>query len=171
LKSQLEENNALKEKWDNLLKEKQTTAQTLENELKSIKDSYYKLVLENAKKDEELAELSRKHIEHTEHQETINKELQEKQELIISLEQKLGVLEQQNEETKLKLTGDLKARKESKEEMKRQTNLISQLESQVHELTFCCADSILQSPVQHFSTFSQALIHICKLIPLSSLNF
>ncbi|XP_009586558.1 PREDICTED: golgin subfamily B member 1-like, partial [Fulmarus glacialis] len=56
LKSQLEENNTLKEKWNNLLKEKESKAQTLENELKSIKDSYNKLVLENAKKDEELAE-------------------------------------------------------------------------------------------------------------------
>ncbi|XP_075283714.1 uncharacterized protein LOC104337100 isoform X2 [Opisthocomus hoazin] len=126
LKSQLEENNALKEKWDNLLKEKETKAQTLENELKSMKDSYNKLVLENAEKDEELAELSRKHVEHTEHQETITKELQEKQEFIISLEQKLGVLEQQNEETKLKLTGDLKARETCCKELNNQLSEIHQ---------------------------------------------
>ncbi|KAM6205058.1 uncharacterized protein WM294_004546 isoform 2-T2 [Sarcoramphus papa] len=124
LKSQLEENNTLKEKWNNLLKEKESKAETLENELKSIKDSYNKLVLENAKKDEELAELSRKLIEHTEHQETIKKELQEKQEFIISLEQKLGVLEQQNEETKLKLTGDLKAKETCCEELNNQLNEI-----------------------------------------------
>ncbi|KAM4779598.1 uncharacterized protein ACIQIH_009161 isoform 8-T25 [Cyanocitta cristata] len=110
LKSQLEENSALKEKWNNLLKEKESKAQTLENELKSIKDSYNKLVLENTKKDEELAELSRRLTEHTDHGETAKKELQEKQELINSLEQKLGALEKQNEETKLKLTGDLKAK-------------------------------------------------------------
>ncbi|XP_069660255.1 golgin subfamily B member 1-like isoform X4 [Haliaeetus albicilla] len=124
LKSQLEENNTLKEKWNNLLKEKESKAQTLENELKSIKDSYNKLVFENAKKDEELAELSRKLIEHTEHQETIKKELQEKQEFIISLEQKLGVLEQQNEETKLKLTGDLKAKETCCKELNNQLNEI-----------------------------------------------
>ncbi|XP_075019473.1 uncharacterized protein LOC142088233 isoform X4 [Calonectris borealis] len=124
LKSQLEENNTLKEKWNNLLKEKESKAQTLEKELKSIKDSYNKLVLENAKKDEELAELSRKLIEHTEHQETIKKELQEKQEFIISLEQKLGVLEQQNEETKLKLTGDLKAKETCCKELNNQLNEI-----------------------------------------------
>ncbi|KAM6073959.1 uncharacterized protein VSU04_004696 [Chlamydotis macqueenii] len=118
LKSQLEE------KWNNLLKEKESKAQTLENELKSIKDSYNKLVLENAKKDEELAELSRQLIEHTEHQETIKKELQEKQEFIISLEQKLGILEQQNEETKLKLTGDLKAKETCCEELNNQLNEI-----------------------------------------------
>ncbi|XP_049675593.1 golgin subfamily B member 1-like isoform X2 [Accipiter gentilis] len=124
LKSQLEENNTLKEKWNNLLKEKESKAQKLENELKSIKDSYNKLVLENAKKDEELAELSGKLIEHTEHQETIKKELQEKQEFIISLEQKLGVLEQQNEETKLKLTGDLKAKETCCKELNNQLNEI-----------------------------------------------
>ncbi|XP_010115341.1 PREDICTED: golgin subfamily B member 1-like [Chlamydotis macqueenii] len=118
LKSQLEE------KWNNSLKEKESKAQTLENELKSIKDSYNKLVLENAKKDEELAELSRQLIEHTEHQETIKKELQEKQEFIISLEQKLGILEQQNEETKLKLTGDLKAKETCCEELNNQLNEI-----------------------------------------------
>ncbi|KAM6133455.1 uncharacterized protein FYN12_003566 isoform 2-T2 [Phoenicopterus ruber ruber] len=124
LKSQLEENNTLKEKWNNLLKEKESEAHTLENELKSIKDSYNKLVLENAKKDAELSELSRKLIEHTEHEETIKKELQEKQEFIISLEQKLGVLEQQNEETKLKLTEDLKAKETCCKELNNQLNEI-----------------------------------------------
>ncbi|KAM9223654.1 uncharacterized protein RG961_008017 [Leptosomus discolor] len=124
LKSQLEENNTQKEKWNNLLKEKESKAQTLENELKSVKDLYNKLVLEDAKKDEELAELSRKLMEHTEHQETIKKELQAKQEFIISLEQKLGVLEQQNEETKLKLTGDLKAKETCCKELNNQLNEI-----------------------------------------------
>ncbi|XP_071415396.1 golgin subfamily B member 1-like isoform X2 [Pithys albifrons albifrons] len=124
LKSQLEKNDALKEKWNNLLKEKESKAETLENELKSMKDSYNKLVLENAKKDEELAELSKKLIEHTEHQETVKKELLEKQELVISLEQKLGVLEQQNEETKLKLTGDLKAKEICCKELNNQLNEI-----------------------------------------------
>ncbi|XP_009070347.1 PREDICTED: golgin subfamily B member 1-like, partial [Acanthisitta chloris] len=137
LKSQLEENNALKEKWNNLLKEKENKAQTLENELKSIKDSYNKLVLENAKKDEELTELSRKLLEHTEHQETVKKELQEKQELIASLEQKLGVLEQQNEETKLKLSGDLKAKETCCKELNSQLNeiqkQISKLEIETQE--------------------------------------
>ncbi|XP_050830999.1 golgin subfamily B member 1-like isoform X3 [Serinus canaria] len=122
LKSQLEENNALKEKWNCLLKEKESKAQTLENELKSIKDSYNKLVLENTKKDEELAELSRKLTEHTDHKETAKKELQEKQELIVSLEQKLGALEKQNEETKLKLIGDLKAKETCCQELNDQLN-------------------------------------------------
>ncbi|XP_053835724.1 golgin subfamily B member 1-like isoform X2 [Vidua macroura] len=125
LKSQLEENNALKEKWNCLLKEKESKAQTLENELKSIKDSYNKLALENAKKDEELAELSRKLTEHSDHEETAKKELQEKQELIISLEQKLGGLEKQNEETKLKLIWDLKAKETCCKELNDQLSEIN----------------------------------------------
>ncbi|XP_030337031.1 golgin subfamily B member 1-like isoform X4 [Strigops habroptila] len=137
LKSQLEESNTLKEKWNNLIKEKENKAQTLENELKSIKDSYNKLVLENGRKDEELAELSRKLLEHTEHQETIKKELQEKQEFIISLEKKLGVMEQQNEETKRKLTGDLKAKETCCKELNNQLNEIhkqmSNLEMETQE--------------------------------------
>ncbi|XP_061199477.1 golgin subfamily B member 1-like isoform X3 [Neopsephotus bourkii] len=139
LKSQLEESNTLKEKWCNLLKEKESKAQTLEDELKSIKDSYNKLVLENAKKEEELTELSRKLAEHTEHQETIQKELQEKQEFIISLEEKLGVMEQQNEETKLKLTGDLKAKETCCKELNNQLNEIhkqmNKLEMEAQEKT------------------------------------
>ncbi|XP_042640868.1 golgin subfamily B member 1-like isoform X2 [Tyto alba] len=139
LKSQVEESNTLKEKWNSLLKEKESKAETLENELKSIKDSYNKLDLENAKKDEELAELSGKLIEHTEHHETIKKELQEKQEFIISLEQKLGVLEQQNEETKHKLIGDLKAKETCCKELNNQLNeihkQINKMEMEMQEKT------------------------------------
>ncbi|OWK57537.1 Golgin subfamily B member 1 [Lonchura striata] len=125
LKSQLEESNAVKEKWNCLLKEKESKAQMLENELKSIKDSYNKLALENAKKDEELVELSRKLKEHADHEETAKKELQKKQELIISLEQKLGALEKQNEETKLKLIEDLKAKETCCKELNDQLNEIN----------------------------------------------
>ncbi|XP_027562310.1 golgin subfamily B member 1-like isoform X4 [Neopelma chrysocephalum] len=150
LKSQLEENDALKEKWNNLLKEKESKAETLENELKSLKDSYNKLVLENAKKDQELSELSRKLVEHTEHQETVIKELQEKQELVISLEQKLGVLEQQNEETKLKLTGDLKAKEMCCKELNNQLNeihkQINKLEIETQEKT--SANNQLQADLE-----------------------
>ncbi|XP_030307185.1 golgin subfamily B member 1-like isoform X2 [Calypte anna] len=124
LKSQLEENNTLKEKRNDLLKEKESEVQTLENELKSIKDSYNKLVLENAKKDEELTELSRKLIEHTDHQETIKKELHEKQEFITSLEQKVRVLEQQNEEIELRLTEELKAKETRCKDLNNQLNEI-----------------------------------------------
>lgn len=131
LKSQIEENNTLKEKWNSLLKEKENKEQTLENELKSIKDSYNKLVLEDAKKDEELAQLSRKLIEHAEHQETIKKELQEKQEIIISLDKKLEFLEQQNEETKLKLTEDLKVKETCCKEL---NNQLSEIQKQISRM-------------------------------------
>ncbi|XP_068801531.1 golgin subfamily B member 1-like isoform X1 [Struthio camelus] len=131
LKTQLEENNSLKEKWNSLLKEKESKEQALENELKTIKDSYNKLVLEDARKDEELATLSRQLTEHTEHQKTIKKDLQEKQEIIISLEQKLGFLEQENEEAKFKLIGDLKAKEVCCKELK---NQLSETHKQINKL-------------------------------------
>ncbi|XP_027756281.1 golgin subfamily B member 1-like isoform X2 [Empidonax traillii] len=150
LKSQLEENDALKEKWNDLLKEKESKAERLENELKSMKDSHNKLVLENAKKDEELSELSRKLVELTEHQETVKRELQEKQELVISLEQKLGILEQQTEETKLKLTGDLKAKEMCCRELNNQLNeihkQINKLEIETQEKT--SANNQLQADLE-----------------------
>ncbi|XP_054246389.1 golgin subfamily B member 1-like [Indicator indicator] len=122
LKSQLEENSTLEEKWNNVLKEKESKAQTLENELKSIKESYNKLVLENTEREEELAELSEKLKERTELQETIKRELQEKEEFIILLEQKLGRLEEQNKETELKLSGELKAKEACCKELNNQLN-------------------------------------------------
>ncbi|XP_062434020.1 golgin subfamily B member 1-like isoform X2 [Rhea pennata] len=131
LKNQLEENNTLKEKWNNLLKEKESKEQTLENELKAVKDSYNKLVLEDARKDEELVKLSRQLTEHTEHQKTIKKDLQEKQEMIISLEKKLKFLEQENEETKFKLIGDLKAKETCCKEL---NNQLSEIQKQINKL-------------------------------------
>ncbi|XP_054027824.1 golgin subfamily B member 1-like isoform X1 [Dryobates pubescens] len=137
LKSQLEENNTLEEKWNSVLKEKESKAQTLENELKSIKDSYNKLVLENSKRDEELAELSGKLKEGTELQETIKRELQEKQEFVISLEQKLGRLEEQSKETEVKLTGELKAKEACCKELNNQLNevhkQINRMETEARE--------------------------------------
>ncbi|XP_065611079.1 golgin subfamily B member 1-like isoform X3 [Cyrtonyx montezumae] len=131
LKSQIEEYNALKEKLNSLRKEKENKELTLENELKSIKDSYNRLVLEDAKKDEELAQLSRKVMEHAEDQETIKKELQEKQEVIFSLDKKLEFLEQQREETKLKLTEDLKAKETRCEEL---NNQLSEIYKQINKM-------------------------------------
>ncbi|OXB63232.1 hypothetical protein ASZ78_006521 [Callipepla squamata] len=131
LKSQIEEYNTLKEKMNSLLKEKENKELTLENELKSIKDSYNRLVLEDAKKDEELAQLSRKVMEHAEDQEAIKKELQEKQEIIFSLDKKLKFLEQQSEETKLKLTEDFKAKETRCEEL---NNQLSEIHKQVNKM-------------------------------------
>ncbi|XP_010213111.1 PREDICTED: golgin subfamily B member 1-like [Tinamus guttatus] len=131
LKTQLEENNALKEKWNGLLKEKESKEKALENELKTVKDSYNKLILEDARKDEELAKLSRQLTEHTEHQKTIEKDLQEKQEIIMSLEQKLGFLEQENEESKFKLIGELKAKETCCTEL---NNQLSEMHKQINQL-------------------------------------
>ncbi|KAM9147096.1 uncharacterized protein ACDP82_005024 isoform 1-T1 [Pangshura tecta] len=118
LKSQLDENSSIKEKLKSLLKEKENKEQSFEKELKSVKELYNKVVLEAANKDEELAKLFRQLAEHTEHEETVKKVLQDKLEIIASLEQKLQIVEQQSEETKHKLIGDLKAKEMQFEELK-----------------------------------------------------
>ncbi|XP_062973461.1 golgin subfamily B member 1-like isoform X2 [Elgaria multicarinata webbii] len=107
LKSQLDEHISSKEKLNILLKERENKEQTFVNELKSVKDLHNQLTLENAKKDEELSNLSRQLAEHTEHLEIAKKSLQEKSEIIISLKDKLQVVEQQSEKEKLKIVGEL----------------------------------------------------------------
>uniref|UniRef100_A0A8C8S4F3 Golgin subfamily B member 1-like n=1 Tax=Pelusios castaneus TaxID=367368 RepID=A0A8C8S4F3_9SAUR len=134
LKSQLDENISTKEKLNNLLKEKENKEQSFEKELKSIKGLYNNLVLEASKKDEELAKLSTQLTEDAEHQETVKKVLQEKLEMIVSLEQKLQVVEQQSEETKLKLIGDLKAKemkfKELENQLTEKQEIIKKMEAE-----------------------------------------
>uniref|UniRef100_A0A803TP04 Golgin subfamily B member 1-like n=1 Tax=Anolis carolinensis TaxID=28377 RepID=A0A803TP04_ANOCA len=107
LKSQLDEHVSAKEKLNNLLKERENKEQSFINELKSVKDLYNQLTLENAKKDEELAKLSRQLAEHTEHLEMATKSLQEKNNIIISLKDKLKTAEQQSEKEKIKLVEEL----------------------------------------------------------------
>ncbi|XP_067413627.1 golgin subfamily B member 1-like [Emydura macquarii macquarii] len=139
LKSQLDENSCTKEKLNNLLKEKENKEQSFEKELKSVKGLYNKLVLEAAKKDEELAKLSTQLTEHTEHQETVKKVLQEKLETIMALEQKLQVVEQQSEETKLKLIGDLKAKemefKKLKNQLIERQEILNKMEAESQRIT------------------------------------
>ncbi|KAH0620804.1 hypothetical protein JD844_021585 [Phrynosoma platyrhinos] len=106
-KSQLDEHISANEKLNTLLKERENKEQSFVNELKSVKDLYNQLTLENAKKDEELSNLSRQLAEHTEHLEIAKKSLQEKKEIIISLKDKLKSVEQQSEKEKFKLAEEL----------------------------------------------------------------
>ncbi|XP_044291942.1 golgin subfamily B member 1-like isoform X3 [Varanus komodoensis] len=107
LRSQLAEHMSSKEKLNILLKEKEDKEQMLVNELKSVKDLNNQLTVENAKKNEELSNLSRQVSEQSEHLEIAKKSLQEKKEIIISLKDKLQVVEQQSEKEKSKLLSEL----------------------------------------------------------------
>uniref|UniRef100_A0A8D0BF98 Golgin subfamily B member 1-like n=1 Tax=Salvator merianae TaxID=96440 RepID=A0A8D0BF98_SALMN len=110
LKSQLDEHISAKEKLNALLKEKENKEQSFVNELKSVKDLYNKLMVENAKKDEDLANLSRQFADHTEHLEIAKKSLEEKAEIIISLKDKLKVVEEEKEKEKLQLVAELNSK-------------------------------------------------------------
>uniref|UniRef100_A0A6J0SU15 Uncharacterized protein isoform X1 n=1 Tax=Pogona vitticeps TaxID=103695 RepID=A0A6J0SU15_9SAUR len=117
LRSQLDEHISAKEKLHALLKETETKEQSFVNELKTVKDLYNQQTLENAKKVDELSSLSRQFAEHTEHLEIAKKSLQEKTEIIISLKDKLKIVEQQNEKEKLKLVGELEQMERQWEEV------------------------------------------------------
>ncbi|XP_019406886.1 PREDICTED: golgin subfamily B member 1 [Crocodylus porosus] len=150
LKSQLEEKSSSKEKLNGLLKEKENKEQTLENELKSVKDLYNKLVLEAAKKDEELSKLSFQLTEHIEHQETLRKALQEKVNIITSLEQQLQVAQQQNEEAKLTLIEQLKAKDMQSKELNNQLNEIQKImnKMEIEALSITSANKQLQADLE-----------------------
>ncbi|KAG8125925.1 hypothetical protein E2320_021130 [Naja naja] len=102
LRIQLDEHIAAKEKLNNLLQERENKEQSFVNELKSVKELYNQVIVESAKKDEELSNVSRQLAEHTEHLEIAKKSVQEKTEVIMSLKDKLKAIEQQNEEEKRK---------------------------------------------------------------------
>nr|XP_028584229.1 golgin subfamily B member 1-like isoform X2 [Podarcis muralis] len=134
LKSQVDEHISAKEKLNKLLKEKENKEQSFVNELKSVKDSHNQLTLENAKKDEDLANLSRQLAEHTEHLEIVKKSLQEKAEIVISLKDKLKVVEQQNEQEKLKLVRELNSKemqwREVNNELHEKHEIINKMETE-----------------------------------------
>ncbi|XP_033006040.1 golgin subfamily B member 1-like isoform X3 [Lacerta agilis] len=134
LKSQVDEHISAKEKLNKLLKEKENKEQSFVNELKSVKDSHNQLTLENAKKDEDLANLSSQLAEYTEHLEIVKKSLQEKVEIIISLKDKLKVAEQQNEKEKLKLVRELNTKemqwREVNNELHEKREIINKMETE-----------------------------------------
>nr|XP_056707621.1 golgin subfamily B member 1-like [Euleptes europaea] len=139
LKSQLDKHISAKEKLRSLLEESENKEQSFVNELKSVKDLYNQLVLENAKKEEELANLSRQLAEHTEHLELTKKSLEEKSEFIISLQDTIKGLEKQKEKEKLNLAGELDAkeiqRKELNSELQKNQEIINNLKSEIENNT------------------------------------
>lgn len=139
LKSQLDEHVSTKEKLRTLLEERENKEQSFVNELKSVKDLYNQLILENAKKDEELANLSRQLAEHAEHLDITKRSLQEKSEFIISLQDTVKGLEQQKEKETLKLAGELNAKekqwKELNSELHKKQEIINKMESEIENKT------------------------------------
>ncbi|XP_077178232.1 uncharacterized protein LOC143830140 isoform X2 [Paroedura picta] len=139
LKSQLDEHISAKEKLCTLLEERENKEQGFVNELKCVKDLYNQLILENAKKDEELANLSRQLAEHSEHLEITKRSLQEKSEFIILLQDTIKVLEQQKEKEMLKLAGDLDAKEKQWEELNselhKKQEIINKMKSEIENNT------------------------------------
>ncbi|XP_063145669.1 golgin subfamily B member 1-like [Candoia aspera] len=132
LRFQLDEHISAKEKLNASLRERENKEQSFVNELKSVKELYNQLIVESAKKDEELSNVSRQLVEHTEHLEIAKRSLAEKTEVIISLKDKLKAVGQQNEKEKLKFLGELDNKetewKKLKDELQEQHEIINKLE-------------------------------------------
>ncbi|XP_026520504.1 golgin subfamily B member 1-like isoform X4 [Notechis scutatus] len=132
LRIQLDEHIAAKEKLNNLLQERENKEQSFVNELKSVKELYNQVIVESAKKDEELSNVSRQLAEHTEHLEIAKKSVQEKTEVIMSLKDKLKAIEQQNEEEKRKFLSELDNKemewKKVKDELQVKYEIMNKLE-------------------------------------------
>nr|XP_033784371.1 golgin subfamily B member 1-like [Geotrypetes seraphini] len=120
LQLQLDENNSAKERLNNLMEEREIKEQTIERELKSAKDQYNKVIAEAANKDEDLDKISKQLEQHMQEKEIMEAALQERNEIVRSLEEKVQVAQQQNEETSLKLMGKLKAKVKENKELQKQ---------------------------------------------------
>ncbi|KAJ7344600.1 hypothetical protein JRQ81_000550 [Phrynocephalus forsythii] len=157
LRSQLDEHISAKEKLHVLLKETENKEQRFVNELKTVKDLYNQQTLENAKKDDELSSLSRQLAEHTEHIEIAKKSLQEKTEIIVSLKDKLKIVEQQHEKEKLKLVGEVEQTemqwKEVKNDLHEKCEVINKMETerQTHILTIKQLQATLEQKEKDFT--------------------
>ncbi|KAM3854154.1 uncharacterized protein M6D78_019372 [Vipera latastei] len=132
LRIQLDEHISAKEKLNNLLQERENKEQSFVNELKLVKELYNQLIVESAKKDEELSNVSRQLAEHTEHLEIAKKSVQEKTEVIMSLKDELKAIEQQKEEEKLKFLDELDNKemewKKIKDELQENHEIINKFE-------------------------------------------
>ncbi|XP_069479504.1 golgin subfamily B member 1-like isoform X2 [Ambystoma mexicanum] len=136
--TQLEENCSSKEKLNTLLVEKESNEQQFEKQLKYINDQNNHLISEAARKDDELAKLSKIVEEHVLLQETVKLLHQDKEESVKSLEGDLEATKQQRETMKLKFIDKLKAKEKKNRELERQikdqSETIDELEKLNHDL-------------------------------------
>ncbi|XP_073514892.1 uncharacterized protein [Phyllobates terribilis] len=132
LKLQFEADHLEKERLSLLLEEKGAQEQSFQNELKTGKEQYNKLVSELAKKDEEMKELSKRLSEHENRSGKLDEELSSKQEELSSLQENLTTLTQSKE-------GLVKTLQEKNEEFQKEmdmkTEMINKLHSEIEALS------------------------------------
>ncbi|XP_077143098.1 uncharacterized protein LOC143806437 isoform X3 [Ranitomeya variabilis] len=131
LKVQFEADHSEKERLSVLLEEKRAQEQDFQNELKTGKEQYNKLVSELAKKDEEMKELSKRLSVHENRSSKLDEELSSKQEELTSLQGNLTKLTQRKEEVVKKLQ---EKNEEFQKEMDTKTEMINKLLSEIEAL-------------------------------------
>ncbi|XP_072448943.1 uncharacterized protein [Chiloscyllium punctatum] len=131
LKAQLIESSLAKGRLDRSLREKEEKEQCLENEMKTLKNQCNNLISDAVGKKEELTKLSKKFAEHKKEAEI---RLQEKMDLVASLEKKLQAIQ----ETNSQLIQEVQAKEIERQDLKNQidemTGLLADLKKQTQEL-------------------------------------
>ncbi|XP_043555989.1 golgin subfamily B member 1-like isoform X3 [Chiloscyllium plagiosum] len=131
LKAQLIESSLAKGRLDRSLREKEEKEQCLENEMKTLKNQCNNLISDTVGKKEELTKLSKKFAEHKEEAEI---RLQEKMDLVASLEKKLQAIQ----ETNSQLVQEVQAKEIERQDLKNQidemTGSLDNLKKQTQEL-------------------------------------
>ncbi|XP_041054097.1 golgin subfamily B member 1-like [Carcharodon carcharias] len=156
LKAQLIEISSAKGRLDSSLQEKEEKEQCLENELKTLKNQCNNLIAESVGKEEELAKLSKHFAEHREEAES---KLQEKLDIVASLEQRLQTVEQANSQ----LMQEVQAKETERQDLKRQvdevTRLVTDLQKQTKTLdeTNVQLQAMVKNQVQSLSDQAKLL--------------
>ncbi|KAM3920000.1 uncharacterized protein RB166_014453 isoform 3-T3 [Leptodactylus fuscus] len=131
LKIQLEADHAEKERLAVLVEEKSALEQSFQNELKTAKEEYNKLVSELSKKDEAIKELSSQLSEHKDRSNRLDEELSSKQKEFSSLQMNLEALAQSKEE----LVKNLQEKTEDfQKQIDTKTDVINKLHSETEKL-------------------------------------
>ncbi|XP_067850257.1 golgin subfamily B member 1-like [Heptranchias perlo] len=131
LKAQLAESNLAKERLDSSLQEKEGKEQYLENELKALKNQCNSLIAGIVGKEEELVKLSKQLAEHKLEAEG---RLQEKLDIVASLEQRLHTVEQTNSQLMQEVQAKETERKDLKMQVDEMTRLMTDLQNQIKTL-------------------------------------
>ncbi|XP_078405603.1 uncharacterized protein LOC144684984 isoform X2 [Cetorhinus maximus] len=162
LKAQLIEISSAKGRLDSSLQEKEEKEQCLENELKTLKNQCNNLIAESVGKEEELAKLSKHFAEHREEAES---RLQEKLDVVASLEQRLQTVEQANSQ----LMQEVQAKETERQDLKRQVDEVTRLVTDLQKQTKTLDETNVQLQAM-VKNQAQSLSDQAKLLSESNEN-
>ncbi|XP_072322860.1 uncharacterized protein [Scyliorhinus torazame] len=128
LKVQMIEISSAKGRLVSSLREKEEKEQRLENELKTLETQCSNLIAASVGEEGELAKLTQQFAEH---REETGRRLQEKLDIVASLEQRLQSVEQTNSQ----LVQEVQAKETEKQDLQRQVDEVTRLVTDLHKQT------------------------------------